>query len=285
MSPVYLNPQHSSSIPFLELKGDQQHTLPLIMGYVHDHVTSTTTNNNNTYFSRSSFENEITSNNEVVSMDYSRFTQDKAIHPLNHGDQGNNIKIVKSDQKPKKCKESKVRIIQKTMSTTEKLKKIMTRDHKHGDHVYLHARPKNRNEANNNNNFIRMCTDCHTTTTPLWRSGPHGPKSLCNACGIRQRKARRAAAMALASSTTTFAMDNGPSLTSPMSSTTTTMTTTTTIKPPKPTLINLDYHETISHTLPLKKRSKTFNQVYSKDEEEGALLLMALSRGLPYYSS
>ncbi|KAG8094568.1 hypothetical protein GUJ93_ZPchr0012g20289 [Zizania palustris] len=39
---------------------------------------------------------------------------------------------------------------------------------------------------------IRVCSDCNTTKTPLWRSGPYGPKSLCNACGIRQRKARRA---------------------------------------------------------------------------------------------
>lgn len=38
----------------------------------------------------------------------------------------------------------------------------------------------------------RVCSDCSTNTTPLWRSGPRGPKSLCNACGIRQRKARRA---------------------------------------------------------------------------------------------
>ncbi|XP_058727109.1 putative GATA transcription factor 22 [Vicia villosa] len=39
----------------------------------------------------------------------------------------------------------------------------------------------------------RVCTECQTTSTPLWRSGPVGPKALCNACGIRQRKARRAA--------------------------------------------------------------------------------------------
>ncbi|KAG8044465.1 hypothetical protein GUJ93_ZPchr0121g48 [Zizania palustris] len=43
---------------------------------------------------------------------------------------------------------------------------------------------------------VRVCSDCNTTKTPLWRSGPCGPKSLCNACGIRQRKARRAAAAA-----------------------------------------------------------------------------------------
>ncbi|KAJ4875348.1 GATA transcription factor 21 [Raphanus sativus] len=49
------------------------------------------------------------------------------------------------------------------------------------------------NGYGNTNGVIRVCSDCNTTKTPLWRSGPRGPKSLCNACGIRQRKARRAA--------------------------------------------------------------------------------------------
>ncbi|XAR52673.1 hypothetical protein NMG60_11020857 [Bertholletia excelsa] len=34
----------------------------------------------------------------------------------------------------------------------------------------------------------KCCVDCKTTKTPLWRGGPAGPKSLCNACGIRYRK-------------------------------------------------------------------------------------------------
>ncbi|XP_022152091.1 GATA transcription factor 16-like [Momordica charantia] len=34
----------------------------------------------------------------------------------------------------------------------------------------------------------RSCVDCHATRTPLWRGGPAGPRSLCNACGIRHRK-------------------------------------------------------------------------------------------------
>ncbi|KAK1293301.1 GATA transcription factor 15 [Acorus calamus] len=37
----------------------------------------------------------------------------------------------------------------------------------------------------------KSCSDCRTTKTPLWRGGPSGPKSLCNACGIRYRKKRR----------------------------------------------------------------------------------------------
>ncbi|PKA52738.1 GATA transcription factor 16 [Apostasia shenzhenica] len=39
---------------------------------------------------------------------------------------------------------------------------------------------------------MKCCADCRTTKTPLWRGGPSGPKTLCNACGIRYRKKRRA---------------------------------------------------------------------------------------------
>lgn len=38
----------------------------------------------------------------------------------------------------------------------------------------------------------KACANCHTTKTSLWRGGPEGPKSLCNACGIRYRKRRQA---------------------------------------------------------------------------------------------
>ncbi|KAI9180453.1 hypothetical protein LWI28_004927 [Acer negundo] len=37
----------------------------------------------------------------------------------------------------------------------------------------------------------KSCIDCHTTRTPLWRGGPAGPRSLCNACGIRYRKTKK----------------------------------------------------------------------------------------------
>jgi len=42
---------------------------------------------------------------------------------------------------------------------------------------------------------IKICGTCKTTDTPLWRKGPSGTKTLCNACGIRwirsQRRSKR----------------------------------------------------------------------------------------------
>ncbi|KAI0538745.1 hypothetical protein GGR58DRAFT_512874 [Xylaria digitata] len=33
-----------------------------------------------------------------------------------------------------------------------------------------------------------VCTDCGTLDSPEWRKGPSGPKTLCNACGLRWAK-------------------------------------------------------------------------------------------------
>ncbi|EHA8587073.1 GATA transcription factor 19 [Cocos nucifera] len=62
------------------------------------------------------------------------------------------------------------------------------------------------NGSNNGSNLgadpvllARRCANCDTTSTPLWRNGPRGPKSLCNACGIRYKKEERRAAASTAS--------------------------------------------------------------------------------------
>ncbi|PHU08141.1 GATA transcription factor 16 [Capsicum chinense] len=118
------------------------------------------------------------------------------------------------------------------------------------DYTNSKLKLEDQNDYNNNNIIpIRVCSDCNTTKTPLWRSGPKGPKSLCNACGIRQRKARRAAAAAAAAAT------NGTNVSSTeTSSTTTTITTTTKVKVQqqknKTTKVNTN------HVVPFKKRCK-----------------------------
>ncbi|GMH04074.1 hypothetical protein Nepgr_005913 [Nepenthes gracilis] len=145
----------------------------------------------------------------------------------------------------------------------------------------------NINIPNYDNNTVRVCADCNTTKTPLWRSGPRGPKSLCNACGIRQRKARRAMAAAAAS-----AASNGAVLAAYNS----------------PTTKNSKLHPKEKGSKDIfgsqrKKRSKiipsheqrklcfeeftlnltktlSLHQVFPREEEEAAISLMALSYGL-----
>ncbi|CAI7889411.1 unnamed protein product, partial [Closterium sp. NIES-54] len=37
---------------------------------------------------------------------------------------------------------------------------------------------------------VRRCLHCSVTKTPQWRAGPYGPKTLCNACGVRYKSGR-----------------------------------------------------------------------------------------------
>lgn len=38
--------------------------------------------------------------------------------------------------------------------------------------------------------FQRRCSHCQVQKTPQWRTGPQGPKTLCNACGVRFKSGR-----------------------------------------------------------------------------------------------
>ncbi|XP_057422421.1 GATA transcription factor 18-like [Lotus japonicus] len=55
------------------------------------------------------------------------------------------------------------------------------------------SRGSHNGNSNNDSLLARRCANCDTTSTPLWRNGPRGPKSLCNACGIRFKKEERRA--------------------------------------------------------------------------------------------
>ncbi|KAF3324542.1 putative GATA transcription factor 22 [Carex littledalei] len=136
----------------------------------------------------------------------------------------------------------------------------------------VQQKPNKAVSSRSTSNVIRVCSNCNTTTTPLWRSGPCGPKSLCNACGIRQRKARRAALMAME------AVKGG------------------TILPIKPKIQVKKERKNKDHTLPYKKRYKFLSPViakrkstakslllcqeFPKEETDAATLLMGLSCGV-----
>jgi len=41
-------------------------------------------------------------------------------------------------------------------------------------------------------NGVKCCSKCGATKTPQWREGPFGPKTLCNACGVKRTRKLRA---------------------------------------------------------------------------------------------
>ncbi|XP_061358305.1 GATA transcription factor 9-like [Gastrolobium bilobum] len=44
--------------------------------------------------------------------------------------------------------------------------------------------------SNGQHPMPRRCTHCLAQRTPQWRAGPLGPKTLCNACGVRYKSGR-----------------------------------------------------------------------------------------------
>ncbi|CAN8301667.1 unnamed protein product [Cochlearia groenlandica] len=197
---------------------------------------------------------------------------------------------------------------QENQDHREDLKKALTRKTTARENRYNTIKESG---YGNNNGVIRVCSDCSTTKTPLWRSGPQGPKSLCNACGIRQRKARRAAMLAAAATSDQEAVaarlkqlpvkkklqnkkkrSNGGDKCNvvdkakkckikqekeevamvAIDSSTINTTTTSSILSKKLCLEDLN--------IMLSKNSSAYQQVFPQDEKEAAVLLMALSYGM-----
>ncbi|KAF8039834.1 hypothetical protein BT93_B2142 [Corymbia citriodora subsp. variegata] len=52
------------------------------------------------------------------------------------------------------------------------------------------AKRRRRKEEDQQPDQPRRCVHCAATESPMWRAGPMGPKTLCNACGIRYKTGR-----------------------------------------------------------------------------------------------
>ncbi|KAM0932695.1 putative transcription factor C2C2-GATA family [Dioscorea sansibarensis] len=204
-------------------------------------------------------------------------SKNKNIAPQSFPDHHNKVEGAHG---PTKWMSSKMRFMKKMMGS-DQISTGKTRNSMQEVQDYPQTGRGRRSSSSRTNNLpegvIRMCSDCKTSKTPLWRSGPQGPKSLCNACGIRQRKARRAIAAAALGGT--LAPADAPS--------------------PLQKLKTLDRDLTV----PFKKRFKIsttestqnvslnentikfsknlpFHRGFPQDENDAAILLMALSCGL-----
>ncbi|XP_043691642.1 GATA zinc finger domain-containing protein 16-like [Telopea speciosissima] len=51
----------------------------------------------------------------------------------------------------------------------------------------------NKTYSGDSSEIVKRCAYCGKTDTPLWRNGPNGRKTLCNACGIRFKKQEKKA--------------------------------------------------------------------------------------------
>lgn len=52
------------------------------------------------------------------------------------------------------------------------------------------AHPRKRENSVEASGNVRKCLHCASEKTPQWRTGPLGPKTLCNACGVRFKSGR-----------------------------------------------------------------------------------------------
>ncbi|KAD6795186.1 hypothetical protein E3N88_06082 [Mikania micrantha] len=191
--------------------------------------------------------------------------------------------------------------------TTREVKKL--EDHKQPNSPLMEETYNSSNSTSSNNLIpIRVCSDCNTTKTPLWRSGPRGPKSLCNACGIRQRKARRAMAAAAAAANGDSNVFIDQSIMKPLKVTKTQYKDhkktlkcevtkykkrqyskqITTITPPEspppspspsPSSSSPARKNCVEEFLVSFSKNLTFYHVFPQDEKEAAILLMAISCG------
>uniref|UniRef100_A0A7N0VBX0 GATA-type domain-containing protein n=1 Tax=Kalanchoe fedtschenkoi TaxID=63787 RepID=A0A7N0VBX0_KALFE len=125
----------------------------------------------------------------------------------------------------------------------------------------------------------KRCAMCGTARTPLWRSGPAGPKSLCNACGIKQRKRK-----ALMCKNPDKKKQRQPTTTNPAASPPSTST-----EPPSKSKPGLEKScatnsrqsvkvglAAFGKDLALLQRQRSLRRQRS-EEEEAAMLLMSLS--------
>ncbi|XP_010914517.1 GATA transcription factor 15 [Elaeis guineensis] len=129
---------------------------------------------------------------------------------------------------------------------------------------------------------LKSCADCRTTKTPLWRGGPSGPKSLCNACGIRYRKNRRAALGHKEGERRERKQkreDDGGSGSGSSSSSSRTTTTTKELGgvSVKLRMLGLGSEVLVKRRSTLERKRRRMGEV-----EQAAVLLMALSSGFLY---
>ncbi|TYJ29876.1 hypothetical protein E1A91_A06G096300v1 [Gossypium mustelinum] len=179
MTPAFLNPPPSPNFPFVELKEEPHHLQLFLSVNKYEGGSSASDQQASSSSSSSSLQSTVEDQKATNAQNSSFGRNEERNYESSAEDNKNGITV--------KWMSSKMRLMKKMMNSNSNCSSSSSSSRGSTDHKFQYPVTGN-GEAN----AIRVCSDCNTTTTPLWRSGPRGPKSLCNACGIRQRKARRA---------------------------------------------------------------------------------------------
>ncbi|KAB2077374.1 hypothetical protein ES319_A06G096400v1 [Gossypium barbadense] len=179
MTPAFLNPPPSPNFPFVELKEEPHHLQLFLSVNKYEGGSSASDQQASSSSSSSSLQSTVEDQKATNAQNSSFGRNEERNYESSAEDNKNGITV--------KWMSSKMRLMKKMVNSNSNCSSSSSSSRGSTDHKFQYPVTGN-GEAN----AIRVCSDCNTTTTPLWRSGPRGPKSLCNACGIRQRKARRA---------------------------------------------------------------------------------------------
>eukprot|EP01027_Heterolobosea_sp_BB2_P014568 GEZU01020908.1.p1 GENE.GEZU01020908.1~~GEZU01020908.1.p1 ORF type:complete len:462 (-),score=141.29 GEZU01020908.1:9-1394(-) len=118
------------------------------------------------------------------------------------------------------------------------------------------------------------CLNCNAIKTPLWRTGPKGPKTLCNACGVKWSKGKKlnklaAAKQAENNASGSFAATitiSGSSNNSETKTTSTTLSTSDTSKPKS--AAKKTTKKRASNTKPRNSRIRTYDSNSEDDDDD-----------------
>ncbi|XWS17640.1 hypothetical protein CRYUN_Cryun33cG0084800 [Craigia yunnanensis] len=306
MTPVYLNPP-PSPFPLVELK-EEQH-LQLFLSP--QQAASSLSSDHPSFFNTAPQDRRV---NKFMTQEgcndgqASSSSSPLSAVDINSAANGHNLSFRRKENKDyESARHNNVSSV-KWMSSKLRLMKKMMNSNCSGVSDDDHNKPVNKfqysihdsdetNSFSKTHNSIRVCSDCNTTTTPLWRSGPRGPKSLCNACGIRQRKARRAMEAAAAAANGAAVATDATSMKIKVHNKKEKKSRTSHVaQNRKQFKVPLDYnsppppHHHHHHqsqkklcfkefALSLRKNS-ALQRVFPQDVEDAAILLMELSCGL-----
>lgn len=111
------------------------------------------------------------------------------ISPLSSVNENWTMQPLVADPSPKGSSDSE-NVVQSRLVI--KIPKQVATEHKKKKKKIKLSAPEGNSDTNQNqpSQPVRKCMHCEITKTPQWRAGPMGPKTLCNACGVRYKSGR-----------------------------------------------------------------------------------------------